>query len=84
MAAMRIEVRFFSRLRDLAGAAEMAMDVTPGLTVGGLLEILYRRYPALREWDPHILTAVGLDYAGRDQPLQPGDTVSIMPPVQGG
>ena len=81
---MNIEVQFFSRLRDLAGASKLDLDLPEDATVADLLARLYRHYPAMQPWDAHLLIAVGLDYAARDQTLHPGESVSIMPPVQGG
>lgn len=81
---MKVGVQFFSRLRDLAGVSEIALEVPGGTTVAGLLEILYSRTPALRDWDKSILVAAGLEFVGRDYVMQPGDEISIMPPVQGG
>lgn len=81
---MKVEVQFFSRLRDLAGAAQIERELPDGQTMGDLLESLYGSFPGLREWDGCILTAVGLEYAGREQALREGDRVSVMPPVQGG
>jgi len=81
---MKVHVQFFSRLRDLAGVSEMDLDV-PDLTRGAdLLEILYSRTPALRDWDQSILVAAGVEFVGRDYVLKQGDRISIMPPVQGG
>ena len=34
---MKIEVQFFSRLRDLAGTARLELDLPPGATVGDAL-----------------------------------------------
>ncbi len=81
---MNIEVQFFSRLRDLAGASRLDVNLPEGATMADLLAHLYAQYPAMQPWDAHLLLAVGLDYAARDQPLQAGDSVSVMPPVQGG
>lgn len=81
---MKVEVQFFSRLRDLAGVSRLERDVPDGETVGGLLDALYGEFPRLRAWDAHLLLAVGLEFAERGQALRPGDTVSVMPPVQGG
>ena len=81
---MNIEVQFFSRLRDLAGASRLDVDLPEGATIADLLARLYALYPAMQPWDGHLLLAVGLDYAARDQPLKAGDSVSVMPPVQGG
>ena len=81
---MKIEVQFFSRLRDVTGQSVLTREVASGSTVGDLLAALYGEYPKLADWDKHVLLAVSLDYVKRDQPLREGDEVSIMPPVQGG
>lgn len=81
---MKVEVHFFSRLRDLSGETRLDCELPEGGTVGDLLSQLYDRFSGLREWDPHILTAVELEYTDRDRVLSDGDSVSVMPPVQGG
>ena len=81
---MKIHVQFFSRLRELAGVSEMEIEVPARSTTADLLELLYLRTPALRNWDKSILVAAGVEFVGRDYVLRPGDQVSIMPPVQGG
>ena len=81
---MNVHVQFFSRLRDLAGVSEMEVEVPEATKVAGLLDILYSRTPALRDWDQSILVAAGVEFVGRDYILQPNDQISIMPPVQGG
>ena len=81
---MKVQVQFFSRLRDLAGTQEMELDVPGSTTAADLLEILYLRTPALRDWDKSILIGAGVEFVGRDYVVQPNDRISIMPPVQGG
>lgn len=81
---MKIEVQFFSRLRDVIGGSKLELDLPEGQTLDDLLARLYTEYPEMLRWDAHLLTAVGLDYAERGQALRGGDVVSIMPPVQGG
>ena len=81
---MKVEVQFFSRLRDLAGGSKLDLDLPEGHTLADLLARLYTDHPGLRPWDAHLLLAVGLDYAARSQVLRDGDVVSVMPPVQGG
>jgi molybdopterin converting factor small subunit len=81
---MKIHVQFFSRLRDLAGRSEMDLDFPAEGTAADLLELLYSRTPALREWDKSILVASGIEFVGRDYVLKADDQMSIMPPVQGG
>ena len=81
---MKIQVQFFSRLRDLAGQSETEAEVPEGTTAADLLEMLYNRTPALRDWDKSILVASGVEFVGRDYFLKSDDRISIMPPVQGG
>ena len=81
---MKVHVQFFSRLQELAGKPEMDLEVPEGTSVTDLLDNLYARVPALREWDKSILVARGVEFVTRDQRLQSADQISIMPPVQGG
>jgi molybdopterin converting factor small subunit len=62
----------------------MDLEVPEGTTAGAVLEIVYAKAPALREWDKSILVAAGVEFVGRDYVVKPNDEISIMPPVQGG
>ena len=81
---MKIEVIFFSRLRDLAGGNRRELELPAGSTVGVALARLYADHPGLAAWDAHLLLAVGLDFAGREQVLHEGESLAVMPQVQGG
>jgi len=81
---MKIRVQFYSRLKDIAGSDLVEWEVSEGTTVGELVQQLCERYPGLEQWRPHLLVAIGLDYATAETPLHEGAEVSIMPPVQGG
>ena len=81
---MKVRIQFFSRLRDLTGKAELDLEVPAGTTAANLLEKIYSNTPALRDWDKSILVAAGVEFVGRDYVVNPGDEISIMPPVQGG
>jgi molybdopterin converting factor subunit 1 len=81
---MRVRVQFFSRLRDLAGVSDTEIEMPDNSTVGDLLELVYSRTEALREWDKSILVAAGVEFVDRNYVVQSGDEISIMPPVQGG
>ena len=81
---MKIDVQFFSRLRDLAGGGHRALELPAGATVADLLARLYADHPKMQGWDKTLLVAVGLEFAERTRELHEGDEVSVMPPVQGG
>lgn len=81
---MKVHVRFFSFLRDTTGEASLAIDVPDAATVQGLLEVLMKRYPKLKDAERCVLVAVGLEYQTKDFVLSAGDEVCLFPPVQGG
>jgi molybdopterin converting factor small subunit len=81
---VKVAVRFYSQLRDLAGAGQLDVDLPEHSTIGQLLEMIYEEKPALRAYDKSILTGVGVEFVDRNYIVQSGDDVAIMPPVQGG
>jgi molybdopterin converting factor subunit 1 len=81
---MRITVRLFARLRDIAGAAELVRDMEPGATIGNVWRQLADEYPDLGPYERSISTAVNADYARMDTKLREGDEVAFLPPVSGG
>jgi molybdopterin converting factor small subunit len=81
---MNVRVQFYSQLRDLSGVAELDVDLAGRSTVRELLENIYEQKPALRAYDKSILVGAGVEFVDRDYVIQPGDEISIMPPMQGG
>ena len=81
---MRVTVRLFARLRDIAGAAELSRDVGAGATIGSVWRELVQEFPELARYERSISTAVNADYARMDQAVRDGDEVAFLPPVSGG
>ena len=81
---MRVTVRLFARLRDIAGTAELARDVAPGATIGAVWRELTTEYPDLAQYERAISSAVNADYARMDRVLNDGDELAFLPPVSGG
>jgi molybdopterin converting factor subunit 1 len=81
---MRVTVRLFARLRDIAGTAEMPRDVEPGATIGAVWQQLAGEFPALADYGRSISTALNADYARMDAELHDGDEIGFLPPVSGG
>ena len=74
---MRVTVRLFAGLRELAGRSSLELekvatvaDVWPQLGLG--------------EEPAGLLYAVNREYASVDRPLADGDEVALIPPVSGG
>ena len=81
---MQIEVTFYSYFKDLTGCGKTEADLPPGATLEQLLAQLHKRFPKLEKMAKSTLVAVGVEYQPRAYVLQPGDVVSLFPPVQGG
>jgi molybdopterin converting factor subunit 1 len=81
---VRVTVRLFARLRDIAGAAELSREVGAGATIGSVWRQLVQEYPELAGYERSISTAVNADYARMDQAVCDGDEVAFLPPVSGG
>jgi molybdopterin converting factor small subunit len=81
---MNVLVQFYAQLRDLAGTSELQIELREGATVTDLLNEVYRSKPALTAQDQSILVGAGVEFVDRKHIIQPGETISIMPPVQGG
>ena len=81
---MRVTVRLFARLRDIAGAAELAREVSPDATIGTVWRQLVGDFPELAQYERSISSAVNADYARMDHTLSEGDEVAFLPPVSGG
>lgn len=81
---MRVTVRLFARLRDIAGAAELTRDIAQGATIASVWRQLAGEYPELGQYERSISSAVNADYARMDRVLSEGDEVAFLPPVSGG
>ena len=81
---MQVTVQFFAQLRDLVGTGECNITLAEEATVADLLAQLFRRFPDLAKWDEQILVGAGVDFVRRDYRLRAGESIAIMPPVQGG
>jgi molybdopterin converting factor small subunit len=79
---VQIQIQYFSYLRELDGP--LSIDLPEGATVAELLEVVFRQEPKLAAWNKHLLVAAGTDWVDREHVIQLGETISLMPPVQGG
>jgi sulfur-carrier protein len=81
---MNVRVQFYAQLRDLAKMSEAEIELGPNATVADLLEQVYQEKPALRAHDNAVLVGAGVEFVDRNYRIRPGETIAIMPPVQGG
>ena len=81
---MRVTVRLFARLRDLAGAGELVREVEPPATVQTVWTSLTAEMPALSQYEGTMSVAVNAEYAKMAATVRDGDEVAFLPPVSGG
>jgi molybdopterin synthase sulfur carrier subunit len=81
---MRVTVRLFARLRDLAGTGELVRDVPSSSTAQVVWNDLVLEWPGLREYEKTISVAVNAEYSRMTADVRDGDEVAFMPPVSGG
>jgi molybdopterin synthase catalytic subunit len=76
---VNVRVRLFAALRERAGSGTLELDLPEGAVVGDV-------WPALGLGDepPGLLFALNRAYAEREQRVEAGDEVAVIPPVSGG
>ena len=81
---MRVTVRLFARLRDIAGAGELARAAPAGASVATVWQALVTDFPELSPYERSISCAVNADYSRFSAAVADGDEVAFLPPVSGG
>ena len=76
---MKVAVRLFAGLRELAGTRPSRDRVAGGRDCRGCLA-----RARLGDEPPGLLLAVNKSYAARDSVLADGDEIALIPPVSGG
>ncbi len=81
--AIAVRVRFFARLRELAGVENEALQVPPGSSLADVYDALRAKHPALPARDS-VRAALNQEFAGWEHGVAEGDEVAFIPPVSGG
>jgi len=81
---MQIKVVFLGGSRVQSGAQEELLEVSPGTTVQDAAALLSQRHPALAPLLGSVRWALNFEFAPLDAPLNAGDELALLPPVQGG
>lgn len=81
---MRVTIRLFARLRDIAGEGMLERHVPAGATAQTVWDTLAGEYPELARYGSVTSCAVNEEYARFTTALHDGDEVAFLPPVSGG
>ena len=81
---MKIRVRLFAIARQAAGCEAVEVALPEDATVEQLRAELARQVPQLSGLVPHVMFAVGTQYADDRTVLPRNADVACIPPVSGG
>ncbi len=80
---MTVTVLLFASYADALGRTSLELPLPAGATVRDVMDGL-AMLPGADRLPPGPLIAVNQRYASRDQVLEAGDEVAVIPPVAGG
>jgi len=81
---MRVTVKLFARLREIAGRETLDRAAGTGATIGDVWRSLVEEFPALGAFDTTVSCALNAEYARMTREVADGDEVAFLPPVSGG
>jgi len=81
---VRVTVRLFARLKDIAGASELERDVRADATLADVWAELAHDFPAMAPYRSSVSGARNAEYARMDAMVADGDEIAFLPPVSGG
>ena len=81
---IKVRAEFYSAVKQIVDASAFELSLPKNATVNDLFERLKKSYPKLRDFEKSILFGIGVEFVDRNRPLNEGDTIALLPPVQGG
>ena len=83
---MKITLKFFANLKELAGTDALELEMKEGSDVEALIRTISSELPALREIleKKAVFISINQDMAKNSDILSEGDEVGLLPPFSGG
>ena len=81
---IEVQVRFFAQAREATGCAAATHEIPERASVAEVAGILGAAYPALAPHLGRCAFAVNEGYARREDRLNAGDELAVIPPIGGG
>lgn len=81
---MRIRVKFFAIVRQLAGVSDLDIDLPNKARISDARLTIQNEIPALNGYLDRVAWALNQTYVGTAAELSDGDELAIIPPVSGG
>ena len=80
----KVNVLFFATLKDKVGVPAAELALPDRLTVAGLKQLLFERFPNLPQSSSAVLVAINKEYAFDLEEIPAGAEIALFPPVSGG
>jgi len=80
---MRIKILLFGITRDIIGDNSIEIELTSGISVLDLQQMLKKKYSGLNDIE-NFAVAVNEEYASGEYTINKNDVIAIIPPVSGG
>jgi molybdopterin converting factor subunit 1 len=81
---VEVTVLLFASIAETAGTRKLCLPLETGDTVGRVRDRLLERFPQLAPAVPTLLYALNEEYVKEWEPVTPGATLALIPPVSGG
>ena len=81
---MKVRILLFGPARLSVDQTELFLDLFPQARVCDAVNKLLRDYPPLQKLENCLRYAVDMEYVGLETSLCEGQTLALIPPVQGG
>jgi molybdopterin converting factor subunit 1 len=81
---VEVTVLLFASIAEKAGTRRLTVEAEPGDTVARVRDLVVDRFPQLEGALPTLLYALNEEYVKEWEPVQPGATLALIPPVSGG
>ncbi|MEX1071171.1 MAG: molybdopterin converting factor subunit 1 [Anaerolineales bacterium] len=80
----KVNILFFAILKEKAGIQKTELALPDQLTVAGLKQLLFERFPNLPQNSSSLLVAINKEYAFDQEEIPQGAEIALFPPVSGG
>ncbi|MDH3975686.1 MAG: MoaD/ThiS family protein [Deltaproteobacteria bacterium] len=83
---MKVTIKLFANLKDLAGTSEVEMDLQEGTKINDFMQVICGKFPSLKDIieTRKIFISINQEMAGKEDSLNEGDEVGLLPPFSGG
>lgn len=81
---MKIRIKLFAVAQQLAGQAEVEIELNEGADIAALRNALLAAYPQMKNIAAQLTFAVDTEYAKDSTPITADAEVAVIPPVSGG